>query len=824
MKRPLVPVALYYAVGLLLGGLVQPPLVLLFTASLLCLILALGRTSDRAWLPALCLVFLGWTNLVRCTAVISPYDLRIQLGNAPVLGTLRGTLAETPSLRVHERDGQELARTLVTLHVSALATNGGWLPAFGQVLVSTRGNLEPPGFSGQEIEVSGVIAPPPDRLAEGLFSYRNYLAHQSIYYQLTTDAAHWKVMNPSAPPPLADRFQAWAKRTLAAGLPEQDEPLRLLWAMTLGWKTALTGEVSEPFMKSGTMHIFAISGLHIALIAGILVSLLRVARLPRRGCGLVVVPLLWFYTAATGWQPSAIRSAIMMSIVVGGWSLSRPSDLLNSLAAAAFIILLWQPQQLFQASFQLSFFVVLSIALLVPPLQRGIDRRLALDSFLAPEIIPQWQRLARTGLRNLLLTLATSLAAWLGALPLTAYYFHICSPVTLLANLVIVPLSALALSCNLGSLLCGAGLPWVSELFNHAAWFWMLGMSRFSRWATLIPGAYAFVPAPGVFTCLIYYGLLVGCLSGWLWQRGRRLRTVAALLLLGLYYGGQWRSARRNFSLTILPLEGGHASFLDAAGRSRDWLVDCGSTNSVVYVVRPFLRAQGVTRLPRLMLTHGDVQHVGGAELLRDEFHCAEVWVSPFRFRSPVYRQVLTRLEHHPGLVKTVHRGDVAPPWRILHPGEDDASSLGDDGALVCQAELHGVRVLLLSDLGRQGQHQLFDREAHRLRSDIVVTGIPTASEALSETLLRAIQPRVIIVADSEFPATARASTKLLDRLTAHRTLVLSTRTSGAVQIYFRPRGCAIATARGESFELAALPAMTLPQPEASPPAAERQW
>lgn len=824
MKRPLIPVALYYASGLLLAEIVSPPLPLLFGICFLLLLVGWSQRGWRAPLLGLFLIGLGMTNLLRLTTPIAPDDLRQQLTEAPVLATVRGTLSETPNLRLHEHDGKELVRTLVTLRVSALRTNDEWKPAFGQVLVTTQGELTQPLFGGEEVEIYGVLGPPPSAMADGLFNYRTYLARQNIYYQLKTTAADWHGLNPNVTPPLADRFIAWAKNQLAYGLPAPDEPLRLLWAMTLGWKTALTGEVSEPFMKTGTMHIFAISGLHIALIAGILVSLLRGLRVPRGGCGLVVIPLLWFYTAATGWQPSAIRSTLMMTIVVGGWALARPSDLLNSLAAAAFIILLWQPQQLFQASFQLSFFVVLSIALLVPPLQRGIDRRLALDSFLAPEIIPQWQRLARTGLRNLLLTLATSLAAWLGALPLTAYYFHICSPVTLLANLVIVPLSALALSCNLGSLLCGAGLPWVSELFNHAAWFWMLGMSRFSRWATLIPGAYAFVPAPGVFTCLIYYGLLVGCLSGWLWQRGRRLRTVAALLLLGLYYGGQWRSARRNFSLTILPLEGGHASFLDAAGRSRDWLVDCGSTNSVVYVVRPFLRAQGVTRLPRLMLTHGDVQHVGGAELLRDEFHCAEVWVSPFRFRSPVYRQVLTRLEHHPGLVKTVHRGDVAPPWRILHPGEDDASSLGDDGALVCQAELHGVRVLLLSDLGRQGQHQLFDREAHRLRSDIVVTGIPTASEALSETLLRAIQPRVIIVADSEFPATARASTKLLDRLTAHRTLVLSTRTSGAVQIYFRPRGCAIATARGESFELAALPAMTLPQPEASPPAAERQW
>ena len=71
------------------------------------------------------------------------------------------------------------------------------------------------------------------------------------------------------------------------------------------------------------MHIFAISGLHIALIAGILVALLRVLQLPRGLCGWLVFPLIWFYTAATGWQPSAIRSTIMMSVIIVGWAFKR---------------------------------------------------------------------------------------------------------------------------------------------------------------------------------------------------------------------------------------------------------------------------------------------------------------------------------------------------------------------------------------------------------------------------------------------------------------------------------------------------------------------
>lgn len=814
MKRPLLPVALCYVGGLLLAYAVPLPLLFLFTVSFGLLLIALLFAKARNLLLWPLLVLVGWTNLTRHTAILSPQDLRLIAGNEPTLATLRGTLAETPSLRLHERNGKEFARTLVPLEVTAIATNDHWQPALGRVLISMKGELPAEFFAGREVEISGVLAAPPGPIAAGLFDYRTYLARQGIYYQLKSEFPRdWRTVDSQTNAPFADRFLAWAQRTLSYGLPEKDEPLRLLWAMTLGWKTALTGEVNESFMKSGTMHIFAISGLHIALIAAILVSLLRVARVPRTWCGDVVIPLIWFYTGATGWQSSAIRSTIMMTIVIGGWSLHRPSDLLNSLAAAALIILLWQPQQLFQASFQLSFFVVLSIALFMPPLEKLRDRWLALDPMLAPDVIPKWKQLLRKVARIVLTSFVTSLAAWLGALPLTAYYFHIFSPVTLLANLIIVPMSSAALACNLGSLLCGGWLPWLTELFNHSAWFWMAGMVKLSHWSTEIPGAYTFVTAPSAFTFIIYYGLLIGFMSGVLWKPERRARTIAALALIGIFYTGQWFITRKNLELTILPLDGGHAEYFNAAGKSQDWLMDCGNTNSMDFVMRPFLRAQGVNHLPRLMLTHGDLKHVGGAEELAAEFRCHDIFASSFRFRSVAYRRLFTDLQREPYHITPIHRGDTAAPWQILHPTKADESSQADDGALVRQAELHGVRILLLSDLGRTGQNLLLDRETNNLRADIVVAGLPTQTEALCEALLDAIQPRVIIIADSELPATARASLKLKERLERRKILILSTREVGAVSLRFRPKDCQIATVTGQQHNLATLPAMTFPPP-----------
>ncbi len=809
MKRPLLPVALFYTGGLLLAMAAQPPVVWLFTASFCLLIPAVIFSKIRMPLFWPLLVVVGWTNMVNRTAIISPQDIRIVAGNEPTIATVHGTLLETPSLRMRERGNEEFYRTLVQLNVAKISLKDSQQTATGKIIVTSKGALPFEFYAGRDVEITGVLTPPQTPIAPGLFDYRIYLERQGVYYQLKANSlSDWRIVdsNTNNTPPLSDRFLNWAQQTLARGLPTEDEPLQLMWAMTLGWKTALTGEVNEPFMRSGTMHIFAISGLHIALIAAILVALMRIIRVPRAWCGVVVIPLIWFYTGATGWQSSAIRSTIMMTIIIGGWSLHRPSDLINSLAAAGFAILLWDPQQLFQAGFQLSFFVVLSIALFMPPLEKIRDRLLAIDPLLAPEVIPKWKRDLRALSRVVLTSIVTSLAAWLGSLPLTAYYFHIFSPVTLLANLVVVPMSSITLMCNLGSLLCGDLLPWLTELFNHCGWAWMLAMIKVSRWCTELPGAFLYMPAPSAITFVLYYAVLVGSMSGWLWKAEQRRRTFAALLLVFAFYVWQYKQSRNETSLTVLPLNGGHAVHLDAPGWSDDWLIDCGNTNSVEFITRPYLRGRGVNKVPRLMLTHGDLRHVGGIYDLDKEFGIGEVIASSFRFRSVAYRRIFSEMQRAPNRLRTVHRSDIVGPWQVLHPTASDNATQADDGALVTTGEFNGTRILLLSDLGRTGQNFLFDRTPD-LRADIVITGIPTQSEPINDALLDAIKPRLIIVADPEVPATERAKIQLQDRLALRNVQVLYTRLTGAITILLTPTGCTVQPMNAPGVTLPVRPA-----------------
>ena len=275
---------------------------------------------------------------------------------------------------------------------------------------------------------------------------------------------------------------------------------------------------------------------------------------------------------------------------------------------------------------------------------------------------------------------------------MSAIYFHLFSPISPLANIVAVPLGTLALMSNLGALICGTWLPFATELFNHAAWFFMSAMMRVSEWFTQIPGSFFYVPAPSWLAIGIYYAVLVGALSGWLFAPARRIWSTAILILIAAICFWRWEKSRAETELTVLPLNGGHAVFVDAAGRKNDWLVNCGNENAVEFTLKPFLRAQGVNKIPRLVLTEGDSLNTGGAESLDKVFSVGELVTGPVLFRSSAYRNIVAEFEKPPARHQTVKRGDAAGCWQVLHPDAGENFAHADDMRRWCCSEIFAAR------------------------------------------------------------------------------------------------------------------------------------
>ena len=247
---------------------------------------------------------------------------------------------------------------------------------------------------------------------------------------------------------------------------------------------------------------------------------------------------------------------------------------------------------------------------------------------------------------------------------------------------------------------------------------------------------------------------------------------------------------------------GGSAIYFDAPGKKNDVLIDCGSVNAVEFTTKSFLRAQGVNSLPSLLLTHGDIHHVGGAVLVANLFAVKRIYASAIHFRSPAYRGLMDTFSHRLDWLRTLNRNDAIGPWTVLHPNPTDHFPQADDSSVVLSATFGKTRVLLLSDLGRPGQNALLERNPE-LKADIVVTGLPVQTEPISDFLLERLQPKVIIVSDSEFPASERANAKLCERLARRNVPVLYTHSAGSAIVEFREDNWVVRTMSGAKLNSA---------------------
>ena len=495
-------------------------------------------------------------------------------------------------------------------------------------------------------------------------------------------------------PPVSERFRRWARQNVALELPGEDEPLRLTWTLLLDWKAPLAGSVEEPFMRAGTYHIFAVDGLRIGLLLGISLGLLRLVQIPRPICGALALPILWFYAGLTGWPASAVRATIMASVIIVGWMCRRPGDLMNSLFAAAAIVLLWAPSQLFPAG--------LSTVLRCGPLHRGgsaARARMAAGKALRGRP-PRAGQLATALARGLLYkpasfladTLAVSFAAWIGSIPLAACYFHVFTLVSLPANCVVVPATALALMSAMGSLLTGAWLPGLAGLFNNTTWVLMKFIIWFSRWAAQWPGGNCNVaaPSPGVLSVLLHARVSAGHGLDFSVppQMGRLGRDAGNCRGLGRSLG-HGHPHRASLPFAVEERRARRPGGFAAAGK--DFLVCCGAENSANDFLKPFLCVRGVNRLAGLCLAVGRLDYFGGARTILGGFPAAGVFTGVAQDRSPAYRELLRDLRHT-NAWRAVKDGDSVCGWSASIPAPPINSRKPTTTPWRCSANFTAIR------------------------------------------------------------------------------------------------------------------------------------
>ncbi len=351
---------------------------------------------------------------------------------------------------------------------------------------------------GDIVRVSGLLRHPRPARNPGEFDERSFLRQRGVAAEIV---AAWKedvVRTGSGGGnsliALALGARTWISSALMRDL-EDESRAHVLKAVVLGERADVPWQVSESFRLSGTMHIFAVSGLHVGLLGLLIFELLKAFGLPRRAAIIGVIVGVVFYAFITGLRPSAVRAAVMTTVFLGGILANRPARILNSLGTAALVILLVDPRQLFRPGFQLSFLVLLSIALLAPALRANFKRWIEPDPFLPLSLLSPRQRLLGNAGGGVADYFSITTAAWLGSMPLILAYFHLISPIALVANVFIVPVAFAILFASLACLVFSAAqVPALAVIINNANYALASVMVAFVGWFAAVPGGHYFVP------------------------------------------------------------------------------------------------------------------------------------------------------------------------------------------------------------------------------------------------------------------------------------------------------------------------------------------
>ncbi len=502
-----------------------------------------------------------------------------------------------------------------------------------------------------------------------------------------------------------------ASRHLPAALRLSPEDASMLNAMLFGDRTHLTHSLRLAFERTGTFHLFVVSGLHVALLAAALFWFLRRLRLPEGPAVLLTILIAFAYAELTGFAIPAQRALLMTSIYLIARWLDREITALNALGAAALAVLVLDPRALFEASFQMTFMVILAIAglsiplnerLLLPHLRalRHLDH-LRLDAASPPRIaafrvhlrlytelsadlfsprltnLPVW--LIRALFWTLEAILISATAELCMVLPM-AIYFHRLTLLALPLNFIDIPLLSILLCAAIVTFLASLLSSWLA-LIPAAITALLLHLMRFTvdRVQNLTL-ANLRTPGPAPIALALACLCIVFCAFA---LRAPRRRTFAAgvfvalLIPLAVLYPTPPRLHPGVLEVTAIDVGQGD-SLLVVSPSGQTMLVDAGgpvgrgenagpsSWDVGEEVVAPYLWSRRIRRLDVVLLTHAHSDHMGGMPAVLRDFHPRELWISIDPGDSPLFYALLAQARSQHMLIRHLHAGQ-AFPWSDLH-------------------------------------------------------------------------------------------------------------------------------------------------------------
>lgn len=816
-RRPLPRASLGYA-----------PMVILLTAA------AFGAAADRfaattvwGWLATVLAALVGWAALWarrrdRTAAVavwlavaaaaglwhhlhrnLYPTDEvgRFARGRAePVCVTVealkRPQLVAPPAPNPLATSSLETA-TRLDCELRAIRDGDAWRPCSGRTQLRVVGKLE--GIApGDRLQVFGYLMRVEPAANPGGFDFADYQRDNRILCQLRSkhpecvtilqEGVWW------SPRRALESVRAAGARLLAAHLDASQSPLAS--AVLLGQREQIDDDLSAAFIETGTVHILSISGMHIAILAGVVMFLLRFVPIGRGWKAGLVTAFTVFYTLMVDSQAPVVRATVVIAVLSLATSVRRGRSSFNALALAGLVVLAINPADLFRVGTQLSFLCVAVLIWTAPqilgqPIVDPLDRLI--------EASRTWgERATRTVWSFIRQVTLASGAVWLFTAPLVLARFDLLSPVSLVLNTLIWWPVELAMVSGFATVTLGAVWPPLGEL---AGWVCNLSFRAVEGLVYLgrgIPGGHVWLPGPADWWLAGFYGglgLLVA-LPGLRPPRRWCVALAAGWVAVG-FGASWWQQPKGRLTCSFLSMGHGAAVLLELPGGEK-LLYDAGRFGAPENANRSIsgaLWSKGITHLDAVVLSHCDSDHYNAIPELLERFSVGVVYVSPVMFEDmnsglDVLRAAIDRYKVPIRVLRAGERLAVGGGCRVevLHPPRNGILGSANANSLVLCAEYAGRRILLPGDLEPPGFEDLLAESP--LHSDVLLVPHHGSQSSNPPGLAAWATPQWVIISGSHRWETATTEAAY----TSAGAQVFHTADVGAVEVRIDGRGMSMTT------------------------------